>query len=93
MRESTKLGLALAASIGLGLAILYQQMACFGAITRLAATLERESIVSTITSTWTSGGVTRTLTTTRGENETAAEFAARHEAEFAAMLALFPRDP
>lgn len=49
----------------------------------------------THTSEWVSGGIAHTHTTRRGENdpaETAAQHAARHAEELAAMLVEFPKD-
>lgn len=49
--------------------------------------------MQTLTSDWTSGGIRRTLTTTRKEAETDAEFIARHAAAEAAALRQWPKDP
>ena len=47
----------------------------------------------TMTSTWTSGGVQRTYTTTQREQETSEQHAQRHANGHAAMVAQFPVDP
>lgn len=49
--------------------------------------------MGTITSTWTSGGIQHSYTTTKQANETDAQHAARHAAGLAAMLEKFPKDP
>jgi len=49
-----------------------------------------------LTTKWTSGGKERSWTSTRGEhdpNETIPQLGARHEAELAELLVLFPEDP
>lgn len=45
-----------------------------------------------VTTTWTSSGLTVTVTTTRADGEKDDEFAERHKAAVNAMLAKFPKD-
>lgn len=52
----------------------------------------KEQREMSLTSTWTSGGVQHSLTTTKGETETAAEHATRHRIALAAAMIEFPND-
>lgn len=52
----------------------------------------RSNQVSTVTSSWLSGGITRSVTTTRGSDETVDAYAARHQAEVNAFLLIYPKD-
>lgn len=51
-----------------------------------------EAHMATITSTWTSGGIERSVTTTRADGETDLQHAERHQAAVAAALKVFPKD-
>jgi hypothetical protein len=46
-----------------------------------------------ITTTWTSGGVGHTLTTSQNSGETIAQACARHIADLRTQLGLYPPDP
>lgn len=48
--------------------------------------------VATYTSTWISGGVTKSVKTTRFDGETPGEHAARHQADVDALQAIYPPD-
>ncbi len=48
--------------------------------------------VTTLTSEWESGGIKRTLVSTRQQGETAEAFVARHAEELTAALEEFPKD-
>lgn len=50
-------------------------------------------VMQTLESTWVSGGVSRTITTTRTESESAGDFIARHAAAEAAAREVWPKDP
>lgn len=93
MREEAKLGVALAVAAAIAGAILCVEVLNYNAVTRLTVAIERSNPMTTVTSSWTSGGIAKSVTTTRREGESAEDFAARHAEEVAALLALFPRDP
>ncbi len=59
---------------------------------RIGQALAEAHLVTTLTSEWTSGGIKRTLTTTREAGESAADFANRHKEEVEAALEVFPKD-
>lgn len=57
--------------------------------------LEEQEILNVLTSKWTSGGVERSWTSTRGEHdpdETIGDLARRHKAEVAELMKEFPKD-
>lgn len=93
MREWTKLYVALGFVAALAVAGLSFQIVGYGAVSRLTEAVERNQPMSQMTATWTSGGISHTVTTTRRENESAEDFARRHQEELNAALALFPKDP
>lgn len=93
MRDSIKLGVVLALAAALAGTILCFQVLSYQTAVAIKATLERSYAMTTITSTWTSGGVPKSLTTTRREGESAEDFARRHKEELDAMLLIFPKDP
>lgn len=93
MREGTKLGVVLALAAATAGAILCVEVLNYNAVTRLATAIERSDPMSTVTSSWTSGGVLRTVTTTRRDGESAEDWARRHQEEVDALLLLFPKDP
>lgn len=53
---------------------------------------KRRKPVQTLTSTWTSGGVEHTVTTTRLDGESAPDFIARHNEVLEAALVQYPSD-
>ena len=52
----------------------------------------REASMQTMTSTWTSGGTTHTVTTPRNENESNEDWGKRHKDSLDEMQSLFPPD-
>ena len=87
----TKLLIVMTAAVTLGGVGIWQNQRNYEAITNDRA--YQEALMTTMTSSWTSGGIVRTVTTTRRDGESAEDFAARHRDEVEAMLALFPKDP
>lgn len=93
MREEANLGIALAVAAAIAGAILCVEVLNYNAVTRLTVAIERSNPMTTVTSSWTSGGILRTVTTTRRDGESAEDWARRHQEEVDALLLLFPKDP
>lgn len=53
---------------------------------------QRESNMQTLTTEWTSGGIKRSLTTTRNDGESDEEFIKRHHDAEARAFAIWPKD-
>ncbi len=87
----TKLLIVMTAAVTLGGVGIWQNQRTYDAI--IQDRTYQETTMTTMTSSWTSGGIVRTVVTTRREDESAEDWAARHRDEVEAMLALFPKDP
>lgn len=93
MRFETELGIVLAIVSAVGGAILCVEVMNYEAISKLVESNKRGVQMTTVTSSWTSGGILRTVTTTRRDGESAEDWARRHQEEVDALLLLFPKDP
>lgn len=93
MPDGIKFGVVLGVAAAFAGTILCFEVLNYQAAGKLAEAITRRPNVSTVTSTWTSGGIPKSLTTTRNEGESAEDFARRHQEELNAMLLIFPRDP
>lgn len=93
MRFETKLGIVLAIVSAVGGAILCVEVMNYESISKLDESNKRGVQMTTVTSSWTSGGILRTVTTTRRDGESAEDWARRHQEEVDALLLLFPKDP
>lgn len=93
MRFETKLGIVLAIVSAVGGAILCVEVMNCESISKLVESNKRGVQMTTVTSSWTSGGILRTVTTTRRDGESAEDWARRHQEEVDALLLLFPKDP
>ena len=76
--------IVLSCAVTVGVVGLWQNARTHEAIIRLSEM--KEESMSTLTATWTSGGIPHTLTTTRSEGESAEDFARRHLEELNAAL-------
>lgn len=92
MRFETTLGIVLAIVSAVGGAILCVEVMNYEAISKLVESNKRGVQMTTVTSRWTSGGILRTVTTTRRDGESAEDWARRHQEEVDALLLLFPKD-
>jgi hypothetical protein len=86
------LALAAVSVVACSVLLLQQQRRLEARLPPVSSTPIILPMLSTLTATWTSGGILRTLTTTRNPNETLDAFTKRHEDELAAALKRFPRD-
>ena len=81
---------AVALSLVLMLGVAWELRGLHAAVDVLVT--RKESPMQQVTTTWTSGGLTVTVTTTRADGEKDDAFAERHKAAVTAMLAKFPKD-
>lgn len=91
MRTITTLAVVSCLSTSI-LCVVYHQRA-LDRLSKIEARLEQQGQQRMVASTWTSGGVSRTVTSTRAADETFDQLLKRHKAEVAAAMVEFPKDP
>lgn len=85
------ISLAAAASLLIMLGVAWELRGIHSAVDVLIET--GRTNMQTLTTTWTSGGISRTITTTRTAGETTSAFIARHAEVEAEAFKHWPKDP